>query len=117
MDQFTTAATAISIMGEKPAIESASKPVTLNAPIIVAADSGVRVVGAAEYKQAAQCLAEAFWDDHTTHYFLDCPDRNHWTDDQKWDLHVSMMEYIVYAHCLKGLVLTTGPNYGCVALW
>jgi len=77
----------------------------------------VRVVGMDEYKQAAQCLAEAFADDEVARYFTHTPDREHWDDARKWDLHVSILEYIVYAHVLKGLVLTSGPNYGCVALW
>jgi hypothetical protein len=81
------------------------------------ADDQVRVVRLEEYKEAALCLAEAFKDDHTTHYFVNTPDRADWTEQQKWDLHVNMMEYITYAHCLKGLVTTVGPNYGAVALW
>jgi hypothetical protein len=50
-------------------------------------------------------------------YFINTPDREHWSKEQKWDLHVQILEYITYAHCLKGLVLTAGENYGCVALW
>jgi len=80
-------------------------------------DSEIRVLGVDEYKEAALCLAEAFKEDHTTEYFVDTPDREHWTEEQKWDLHLSMMEYITYAHCLKGLVTTVGPDYGAVALW
>ena len=76
----------------------------------------VRVVGIHEYKEAAACLADAFKDDHTTHYFLNTPDSN-LTEAEKWDVHVSMMEYITYAHCMKGLVTTVGPNYDAVALW
>lgn len=77
---------------------------------------GVRVVAIHEYKEAAACLADAFKDDHTTHYFLNTPDST-LTDAEKWDLHVSMMEYITYAHCMKGLVTTVGLNYDAVALW
>jgi len=80
-------------------------------------DDQVRIVRLEEYKEAALCLAEAFKDDHTTHYFVNTPDRADWTEEQKWNLHVNMMEYITYAHCLKGLVTTVGPNYGAVALW
>lgn len=80
------------------------------------AKEGVRVVGIHEYKEAAACLADAFKDDHTTHYFLDTPDST-LTAAQKWDIHVCMMEYITYAHCMKGLVTTVGPNYDAVALW
>lgn len=80
-------------------------------------DQKVRVLRVDEYKEAAMCLAEAFKDDHTTDYFINTPDRADWTEEQKWDLHVSMMEYITYAHCLKGLATTVGPDYGAVALW
>ena len=81
------------------------------------ADDGVRVISIDEYKEAAQCLAEAFKYDHVARYFIDTPDRAHWTEKQKWDLHVSIFEYITYAHCLKGLVTTIGAGYGAVALW
>jgi len=74
-------------------------------------------VGPSEYREAAKCLAEAFSDDHIIRYPIDTPDRAHWTEEQKWELHVEMMEYITYAHCVKGLVTTIGPNYDCVALW
>ncbi|KAG9549517.1 hypothetical protein KCU61_g3814, partial [Aureobasidium melanogenum] len=93
----------------------------VNQPVAAAAATaggdGVRRVTLAEYKQAAQCLAEAFADDDVARYFTEVPDRAHWTEKQKWDLHVSILEYITYAHILKGLVLAAGPDYGCVALW
>jgi len=44
---------------------------------------GVRVVTAAEYKQAAECLAQAFGQDDVARYFIDVPDREHWTEEQK----------------------------------
>jgi GNAT superfamily N-acetyltransferase len=50
-------------------------------------------------------------------YFVDTPDHATWTEKQKWDLHVKIMEYITYAHLLKGLVVSAGLNYDCVALW
>lgn len=77
---------------------------------------GVRVVTAAEYKQAALCLAEAFAQDDVVMYFVDVPDREHWTAEQKWALHVEILEYITYAHILKGLVTTVG-DFEAVALW
>lgn len=80
-------------------------------------DGDVRVVTIREYKQAAQCLAEAFAEDDVARYFTHTPDTEDWSDADKWDLHVSILEYIVYAHILKGLVLTAGPDFGCVALW
>jgi hypothetical protein len=77
---------------------------------------GVRVVTAAEYKQAAACLAEAFGEDDVARYFIDVPDREHWTEDEKWALHVEILEYVTYAHILKGLVTTVG-EFEAVALW
>jgi hypothetical protein len=77
---------------------------------------GVRVVTAAEYKQAAECLAQAFGQDDVARYFIDVPDREHWTEEQKWALHVEILEYITYAHILKGLVTTVG-DFEAVALW
>jgi hypothetical protein len=84
---------------------------------VAAGGEGVRRVTLAEYKQAAQCLAEAFAEDDVARYFTEVPDGAHWTKDQKWNLHVSILEYITYAHILNGLVLVAGPDYGCVALW
>lgn len=78
---------------------------------------GVRILGLHEWKQAALSLAQAFEDDHSSLYFLDTPERAHWTTQQKWDLHLKIMEYITYAHLLKGLVVSAGPNYDCVGLW
>lgn len=86
----------------------------------VAADivnSEIRVVSPSEYKEAAQCLAEAFKEDHVVRYAVDCPDNTHWTEQQRWEVFTQMMEYITYATCLKGLVTTVGPNYDSVALW
>lgn len=77
----------------------------------------IRIVEPCEYKEAAAALAEAFKDDHTMRYIVDVPDRQEWTSEQKWDLHVEVLEYITYAHCLKGMVTTIGENFGCVALW
>lgn len=107
--------------GTKPALNGVGEKVDINnkhtAAAAVAGGDGVRRVTLAEYKEAALCLAEAFVDDDVARYFTETPDRAHWTEKQKWDLHVSILEYITYAHILKGLVLAAGPNYGCVALW
>lgn len=81
------------------------------------ASDQLRVVPINEYKQAAFSLAEAFKEDEVARYFVNTPDRDHWTEEQKWELHCEIMEYITYAHCLKGLVTTIGPDYGAVALW
>lgn len=86
-------------------------------PIGKPSGDGVRILTLAEYKEAALSLAEAFKDDHTSQYFTHTPDRAHWTEQQRWELHVKVMEYITYAHLLKGLVVSAGPNYDCVALW
>lgn len=106
----------ISIMGQnhtsmKPLGHSSVAPAAVKGNV-----DEVRVVRLDEYKEAALCLAEAFKDDHTTHYILNTPDSN-LTEAQKCDVHVSMMEYLTYAHILKGLVTTVGENYGAVALW
>jgi hypothetical protein len=109
------ASASISILSQPPS--ATTKPINSAISQTGNADNQVRVVSLEEYKEAALCLAEAFKDDHTTDYFVNTPDRADWTEKQKWDLHVNMMEYITYAHCLKGLVTTVGPNYGAVALW
>ncbi|KAF1993233.1 hypothetical protein P154DRAFT_527909 [Amniculicola lignicola CBS 123094] len=76
----------------------------------------IRIVGVEEYKEAAACLAEAFATDDVARYFVDVPDREHWSEEEKWALHVEILEYMVYAHILKGLVTTIG-DFGAVALW
>lgn len=81
------------------------------------ADDQVRVIGKGEYKEAALCLAKSFKDDDVAMYFVETGDAAHWTREKKWDLHVSILEYLVYGHILKGLVTTIGPNFDCVALW
>jgi len=80
-------------------------------------ESEIRVVGPNEYKEAAQCLAEAFADDKVVRYPIDTPDREDWSEADKYALHRCALEYITYAHSVKGLVTTIGPNYDCVALW
>lgn len=82
-----------------------------------AGGDGVRILGLHEWKEAGLALAEAFRHDEVSRYFIDTPDRAHWTDEQRWDLHLKIMEYITYAHLLKGLVVCAGPDYDCVALW
>jgi hypothetical protein len=94
----------IRLVKQKPAV---------SAPPLV---DGIRVVTAAEYKQAAACLAEAFGEDDVARYFTDVPDRKDWTEEEKWALHVEIIEYVTYAHILKGLVTTVG-DFEAVALW
>lgn len=97
-------------------IKSVSAP-TVPPKLMMIPDDQVRVVGISEYKAAALSLAQAFKDDDVSMYFVETEEVKHWTQKEKWDLHVSIMEYLVYAHILKGLVTTVGPNYGSVALW
>jgi hypothetical protein len=100
-----------SVLGDEAQVENGK------AAIAAGQDSNVRVLQLHEWKEAAASLAEAFAEDHSSMYFLDTPDRAHWTKQQKWALHVRIMEYITYAHLLKGLVVSAGPSYDCVALW
>ncbi|KAL8861701.1 MAG: hypothetical protein Q9178_001902 [Gyalolechia marmorata] len=76
----------------------------------------VRELDLAESDAAADSLALAFAHDDVAMYFVDTNDTERWTDQEKWDMHVRIMRSIVKAHCLKGLVLTIGPNHDCVAL-
>ena len=143
-DPVAVAATSFPVSGEKASVNPVINPLTDQKPamprvdsvmkdsksILVpaaaaaagptatgGADGGVRILALKDYKQAALSLAEAFRDDEVSKYFVDVPDRPDWTEEQKWDLHVKIMEYITYAHLLKGLVVTAGPDHDCVALW
>ena len=80
-------------------------------------DRQVRVLKKFEYKQAAQCLAEAFKDDAVAGYPVNTPDRQHWTTKRRWDFHVHIMECLAKAHIMRGMVTAIGPHYDCVALW
>jgi len=79
--------------------------------------SGIHVVSPSEYKEAAFCLAEAFREDDVVRYPIDTPDRVHYSEEERFALHREALEYVTYAHCLRGLVTTVGENYDCVALW
>lgn len=119
----------IPLQSEKAALESLAKDVgitntsiaadrvTMQKNLLAEAGNGARVLTLSEYKEAAYSLALAFKEDHSSLYFTHTPDRADWSEEQKWELHVKMMEYITYAHLLKGLVISAGPNYDCVALW
>ncbi|KAI4180554.1 MAG: hypothetical protein L6R41_007170 [Letrouitia leprolyta] len=80
-------------------------------------ENGIRIIPKNEHKAAADCLAEAFREDDVAQYFVQTADTEKWTEDERWTLHVRIMRSIVLAHCIKGLALTAGPNYDCVALW
>jgi len=123
MDKFTTA---ITIESTSSASTSFSKPASTGPdgirmlkamPSANSNDNEVRVIKASEYKAAALCLAQAFATDDVAMYFIKTPDRAGKSASSDWNLHLSIMEYVVLAHCIKGLALTVGPNYGCVALW
>ena len=109
------AAAAISVESAKPALSSSSRSNSINNKTAVAGN--VRVLELHEWKEAALALAEAFSEDHSCMYFLETPDTAHWTKQQQWDLHLKMMEYITYAHLLKGLVVSAGPHYDCIGLF
>ncbi|KAI0447590.1 hypothetical protein F4803DRAFT_269806 [Xylaria telfairii] len=74
----------------------------------------VRVIGISECKEAALSLAQAFATDELAQYILDAEEGG---DESKWRLHVDIFNYIVAAHCYKGVVTTIGPDYEAVALW
>lgn len=118
---------AVTLVEQKPTLKSANLQVNevraslkvsqqIPATSVPPLPEGVRVVTAAEYKEAAACLAEAFAEDDVARYFIDVPDREHWSPDEKWALHVDILEYVTYAHILKGLVTTRG-DFEAVALW
>lgn len=86
-------------------------------PKLLSPDREVRVLKLSEYKKAAECLAEAFLDDEVARYPINTPDRQHWTTEQKWALHVNVMECLARAHIMRGMVTAIGPNYDCVAMW
>lgn len=76
----------------------------------------VRAIGIAECKEAGLSLAQAFATDDLAQYLLDAEDGGG-GDEAKWRLHVDIFNYIVAAHCYKGVVTTIGPDYEAVALW
>ena len=77
----------------------------------------VRILSINEYREAGQCLALAFAQDEVARYFIDTKDMANCSEEEKWNLHVDILEYLVAAHCYSGLVTTVGPNYDAVALW
>jgi hypothetical protein len=75
----------------------------------------VRVLGLSECKDAAVSLAHAFAADDFAQYLCDADESG--SSEQKWQLHVDMMTYLVTAHCHSGIVTAMGPEYDSVALW
>lgn len=100
-------------------IRSSPSPVTLEKKRSLSPpdSSKVRVIGISEYKEAAQCLAEAFAVDEVARYFIDTDDMITYSEEFKWNLHCDILRYAVAAHCYNGIVTTIGPNYDAVALW
>jgi ribosomal protein S18 acetylase RimI-like enzyme len=80
-------------------------------------DSEIRIVEPHEYKEAAASLADCFRDDKVVRYSIDTPDRMHLSEEERFQIHQQTMEFVTYANCLNGLVLTIGDDYDCVALW
>lgn len=73
----------------------------------------VRKVERHEWKRATQAIADAFTADPVAQYLTTC-DGNSPETARALDLKV--FEYIIYAHLLKGLVLTIGDFEG-IACW
>jgi GNAT superfamily N-acetyltransferase len=105
MEQISKSKSSTSVTLEKKASSSPS------------AMDEVRVIGIAEYDQAARCLAEAFATDPLARYFVDTDDMAAYSEEYKFKLHTDILRYITAAHVYKGIVTTIGPNYDAVALW
>lgn len=96
---------------------------TLSLPLSTASSSSsssdveVRTLTMSDYKEAADCLAQAFATDEVARYFIDTPDMAGVSEEKKWKLHVDILRYVVAAHLLKGIVTTCGDNFEGVALW
>lgn len=73
----------------------------------------VRRVERHEWKRATEALAAAFEADPVAQYLTTC-DGN--TKEQARALDLKVFEYIIYAHLLKGLVLTIGDFEG-ISCW
>jgi hypothetical protein len=100
-------------------IRSNPSPTTLEKKqsLAVPDRSAIRTITISEYKEAAQCLAEAFAVDEVARYFIDTEDMSTYSEEYKWKLHVDILQYATAAHCYNGMVTTIGPNYDAVALW
>ncbi|WBW74692.1 N-acetyltransferase [Schizosaccharomyces osmophilus] len=68
-------------------------------------------VEAKDYKKAASVLVEAFYDDPVCLYLCHCSN-----DQQYRKVLQGMMEYIVYAHIMRGMVLQA-DDFSGVSLW
>jgi hypothetical protein len=77
----------------------------------------VRTIGISECRPAALSLAHAFASDELAQYLVSSADMVQLSAEDRWQVHVNIMTYIVAAHCYNGLVTTIGPDYEGVALW
>ncbi|EPY50598.1 N-acetyltransferase [Schizosaccharomyces cryophilus OY26] len=68
-------------------------------------------VKAKDYRKAASVLVEAFYDDPVCLYLCHCS-----YDQQYRKVLQGMMEYIVYAHIMRGIVLQV-DDFSGVSLW
>ncbi|EPX70953.1 N-acetyltransferase [Schizosaccharomyces octosporus yFS286] len=68
-------------------------------------------VAAKDYKRAASVLVEAFYDDPVSLYLCHCSN-----DKEYRKLLQDMMEYIVYAHIMRGMVLQA-DDFSGISLW
>jgi len=80
-------------------------------------EDSVRVIGMSECKEAGLSLAHSFAADDLAQYLLNSDDMADMSAEDKWKLHVDIMQYTVAATALCGVVTTIGPDYDGVALW
>jgi len=93
------------------------RKMSIQYPELYSEKETVRVCQLSEYKAIAYSLARSFEDDPVALYFTEISDTASWTTEQRWNLHLTIMEAVVYMHLLDGMVTTIGDDYGCVALW
>ncbi|KAL9084996.1 MAG: hypothetical protein Q9159_004962 [Coniocarpon cinnabarinum] len=73
-----------------------------------------------QHLSAAATLAEAFEHDDVARYLVDVSDTAKWSEEKRWNLHSTLMNYITYAHAKRGLATYVGTSedpFGSVALW
>lgn len=80
-------------------------------------DNAVRQVGLDECEVAGRSLAHSFAADALSQYLLDGDDLASYSDEQKWKLHVVIMNTVVTSHILGGCVTTIGPDHDALAVW
>ena len=80
-------------------------------------DNSVREVKLDECEAAGRSLAHSFAADALSQYLLDGDDMAAYTEEQKWKLHVILMNTVVASHILAGSVTTIGPDHDALAVW